>query len=126
MNSLGAQAMRHYRQYLPDRWAAIPEAGREVFFEELGAEAAERIADLTRAYAGPDQPGEGYMGKLGRLTVARAQATEVVNAELVLPAPPEAQDPGLVATAENSDQPPPFEWDVSDAPEDQTEDQTDR
>ena len=54
---------------------------------------AERIDKLALRLAGNDVPGEGYLGKAGRLGQARYQAEEIVLAEMVLLDPePELRD----------------------------------
>ena len=40
-----------------------------------------RAGDLAMELAGDDQPGEGYLAKAGRLTVARHQAEEIMRHE---------------------------------------------
>lgn len=122
LNQYGAQAMRHYRQFLPDRYEAIPPEARTEFFVNLGREAAQRIGDLTVQYAGPDRLDEGHQEKTGRLGTAKARAIEQVNKELVLPDPPDAQDPDLVPTSENSD-PQPDRWEWEPTGQDQSQDQ---
>jgi hypothetical protein len=37
--------------------------------------------ELAQVLAGDDQPGEGYLAKVGRLTSARLQAEEIINHE---------------------------------------------
>lgn len=79
-----AQAEKHWQEYLPDRYASIPESDRSSFFSTLGEQAASQIEELTREIAGPDVPGEGYLDKLGRLNNARMAAQEVVLPQLIL------------------------------------------
>jgi hypothetical protein len=67
MNRYGLMAQQHWARWLPTRYATI-----------------ERIDALALTLAGDDQPGEGYLGKAGRLGQARRQAEEIVLAELVL------------------------------------------
>ncbi|MGD9526385.1 MAG: hypothetical protein AB7I38_11870 [Dehalococcoidia bacterium] len=85
MNTYGQQAMTHWRQRLPGRYAAIPDP--EAFFTELGEQAAAQIEQLADKLADSDPPGETYMNKLGRLNAARQRATELVVRELILPDP---------------------------------------
>jgi len=40
-----------------------------------------RAGELTEELAGDDQPGEGYLAKVGRLTAARHQAEEIIGHE---------------------------------------------
>lgn len=90
MNQYGAQAMRHWRAYLPDRYATLPDPSN--FFSILGEQAASQIEMRTLELAGPDQPGEGYLDKLGRLNAAKQMAEEEILRELVL-IDPEANRP---------------------------------
>ena len=91
MNRYGLMAQTHWARWLPSRYAAIGDP--EAFFTGLGEQAAARIDDLALELAGDDRPGEGYLGKAGRLGQARRQAEEIVLADLVLLDPePGAQD----------------------------------
>ena len=65
MNYYGEIAMRHWARWLPSQYAAIEDP--DSFFSDLGSRAEHRIADLAYQFAGDDQPGEGYLGKVGRL-----------------------------------------------------------
>lgn len=89
MNRYGHQAQEHWRTHLPVQYAAIPDP--ETHFSTLGEEAAQQIEDLSEKLAGPDQPGESYLDKLGRLNMARQQAEEIVLGEQVLAAPERTQ-----------------------------------
>ena len=95
MNKYGTQAQTHWRDYLPERYAQI--TNPETFFTEMGERAANEIADLEVQLAGEDSPGEGYLGKVGRLNNARSRAEEMVLREEVLVAPEKATryDPEL-------------------------------
>jgi len=91
MNRYGLMAQQHWARWLPGRYAQIEDP--DSFFSELGMRAAERIDNLALTLAGDDQPGEGYLGKAGRLGQARRQAEEIVLAELILLDPePGAED----------------------------------
>jgi hypothetical protein len=85
MNRYGLMAQQHWEHWLPSRYATIEDP--ESFFTDLGREVAERIDVLALHLAGDDQPGEGYLGKAGRLGQARHQAQEMILAEMVLLAP---------------------------------------
>lgn len=50
---------------------------------DQAAEAQQQIQQVADALAGPDQPGETYLGKLGRLTAAQHAATELVMGEML-------------------------------------------
>ena len=87
MNRYGDAAMRHWRRWLPRRFETI--ANPQEFFSNLGERVAEEVELLADHLAGPDRPGEGYLGKVGRLETAKARAEERILAELVF-LPPEA------------------------------------
>ena len=82
MNRYGLMAQRHWAQWRPTRYGAIEDP--DSFFSDLGNQIADRIDILALQLAGDDQPGEGYLGKAGRLGQARRQAEEIVLAEMVL------------------------------------------
>ena len=79
MNRYGLMAQQHWAQWLPTRYAVIEDP--DSFFSDLGKQVADRIDTLALQLAGDDQPGEGYLGKAGRLGQARHQAEEIVLAE---------------------------------------------
>lgn len=85
MNHYGIQAQRHWREWLPTRYAQIPDPA--TFFTELGQRVSDQVIELSASIAGPDIPGEGYLGKVGRLNAARMQAEELVLREEVLLTP---------------------------------------
>jgi hypothetical protein len=83
---LAAQAQAWYQKYLPQVYDKIDD--KAAYFQRLAEQAQEQIAQLTDALAGPDQPGETYLAKLGRLTQAQHAATEKVTREFLLSPPP--------------------------------------
>lgn len=85
MNHYGAQARKHWQEYLPRRYATLSDPSS--YFSTLGEQAATQIADRARELAGPDQPGEGYLAKVGRLNNAKMRAEEEILPELILIAP---------------------------------------
>src|SRR6266487_1151892 len=93
MNRYGLMTRDNWAQWLPARYAAIENPDR--FFTDLGSQVAGRIDRLALRLAGDDQPGEGYLGKAGRLGQARHQAEEIVLADLILlePEPGADEDP---------------------------------
>jgi len=93
MNRYGLMAQKHWARWLPGRYAQIEDPGS--FFSDLGRLTAERIDSLALDLAGDDRPGEGYLGKAGRLGQARHQAEEMVLAELILlePEPGAEEEP---------------------------------
>jgi hypothetical protein len=87
MNKYATMAADHWRRFLPTRYRQIPDP--DSYFQTLGQEVEQEIAELTEALAGRDRPGEEYLDKVGRLTAAAQQARETVLAERVLlPAEP--------------------------------------
>jgi hypothetical protein len=79
--------MSHWKRTHPARVAAIPDPAQ--FFSELGELAETRIQALADSLAGPDRRDESYLGKVGRLNMARLAAEEQVMAELLIPEPSE-------------------------------------
>lgn len=91
MNKYAKLAQRHWQTTDPERYQTI--ADPETFFGELGRSAETQIQELTDQLAGPDQPGEEYLTKVGRLNMARLQAEEMVLSELVWITAPDPEDP---------------------------------
>jgi hypothetical protein len=89
MNKYAKLAKQHWARTDPARYAAIEDP--ETFFSALGEQAESQIQELAQRLAGPDQPGEEYLQKAGRLNMARLQAEEAVLSELVWIAPPEQE-----------------------------------
>lgn len=89
MNEYGTMAQRHWREHLPQRYAAIEDP--DAFFAGLGEEAAAEIENRwaqMQANAG-NPPGEDFIDRVGRLNALKKTAEETVLNELVL-LPPEA------------------------------------
>lgn len=82
MNRYGRMAMEHWKKFCPQNFARIPDP--ETFFQKLGEEVEAQIIHLASSLAGKDEPGEGYMEKLGRLNMARANAESQILREMVL------------------------------------------
>jgi hypothetical protein len=71
----------------------LPDRGSGQLLLGPGRQAAQQIDQLSLQLAGDDQPGEGYLGKAGRLGRARHQAEEIVLADMILLEPePEMTD----------------------------------
>lgn len=87
MNRYAATAMTYYRDHLPTRYAELDNP--DDYFRDLGDRIQDQVADLTPKLAGPDQPDEGYLDKLGRLNAAKSQAEEIVLRDLVYSQAPE-------------------------------------
>jgi hypothetical protein len=101
VNRYGKMARDHWARWLPIQYAAIEDP--DSFFSDLGSQAEARIDSLAQDLAGDDQPGEGYLGKAGRLGEARHRAEQIVLTEDIL-LPPE---PGADPDEEKSDRPDP-------------------
>jgi hypothetical protein len=107
-------ARDHWARWLRARYAAIQDP--DSFFSDLGTQTAQRIDQLAEALAGDDQPGEGYLGKAGRLGEARHRAEQIVLAEDVLlepepgageePDQPERDEPWGLELLDPEDSPP--------------------
>jgi hypothetical protein len=97
VNRYGVMARDHWARWLPARYAAIEDP--DSFFSDLGHQAEARIDSLADALAGGDQPGEGYLGKAGRLGEARHRAEQIVLTEDILLAP----EPGANPDEENQE-----------------------
>jgi hypothetical protein len=97
MNKYATLAMSHWKRTDPARYATI--ADPQTFFRELGEQAETQIQQLAATLAGPDQPGEEYLQKVGRLNMARLQAEEAILTELVLISGPEQETPADPTTA---------------------------
>lgn len=88
MNQYGQQARTYYQTYLPGRVAQLPDP--EAFFEALGQEISEQVAQVWAEMAAQDQPrGETFTQKLGREQNARRRAEELVMQDLVYGLEPE-------------------------------------
>lgn len=90
MNTYAARVMSHYQQFLPDQLATIPDP--EAYFSTLGQEIETQVNELTTRLAGPDQLGDGYLEKVGRLNMAKLQAEETVLADYLTPPEPNQDD----------------------------------
>ena len=86
-------AQDHWRTTQPDRYRALEDP--ETFFRQLGEQIETQVQELAQRLAGPDEPGEEYLQKVGRLNMARLQAEEAILAELVWTssAAPEVAEP---------------------------------
>ncbi|WP_181019990.1 TnpV protein [Nonomuraea typhae] len=89
VNQYGAQALKHWQEYLPQRFAEINNP--EMFFTELGEQAEEEILTRAETFAGDDPPGESYLEKAGRLREARLRAESEVVREMILLDPAQEQ-----------------------------------
>ncbi len=103
MNQYGQLAMTYWQQHKPTAFATIQDP--EDFFSTLGETAAAQVDQLADHLAGPDHADEGFLGKVGRLRMAKLQAEEVVLADLVYSALPERP-------AEEDDEEPNPVWEL--------------
>jgi hypothetical protein len=92
LNYYGELARRQWEGCLPEICQQIRDPG--AFFAVLGEVIARRIDELADYLAGDDQPGEGYLAKVARLTAARDHAQEQVLGEYLLLPP--ADRPAVV------------------------------
>jgi hypothetical protein len=102
MNQYGHQAMKHWQQWLPKRYAAL-ESPQE-FFSKLGEEVLQEIDTLTTALAGKEPPGEEFLAKVQRLQMAKFNATEQVVREMVLIEPEESDAEEMAASTRHEDE----------------------
>ena len=111
--SYAQRAREHWATHRPHQLSLMPDP--DVFFTELGRETQERVDVLSSHLEGPDVPGEGYLGKVGRLRMARFTAQAQALRELLPPAErdelpdraPEHLTPTDSATFWPSSTPPP-------------------
>jgi hypothetical protein len=91
-NKYAEIARQHWTRTDPARVQAI--ADPETFFQQLGEQVESQVQALATQLAGPDQPGEEYLQKVGRLNMARLQAEEAVMSDLVwISGPPQDEAP---------------------------------
>lgn len=121
VNRYGEMAQQHWARWLPGRYAAIEDPGS--FFSEMGKRAEERIDNLADTLAGDDQPGEGYLGKAGRLGEARHRAEQIVLTEDLLLPPEPGADPDEEEGGRPEPGPP---WGLAVLYEDDPQDQPDQ
>lgn len=85
MNTYGKFAQNAWKTLAPSQYELIVDP--EAWFTNLGVEAENSMDSLQVQIAGHDTPGETYLEKVGRLTVAKMQAEEIVRAEMLTPQP---------------------------------------
>jgi hypothetical protein len=64
----------------------------DAFWAAIRRQFAQQAGELADELAGDDRPGEGYLAKAGRLTVARYQAEEIIRHEYGPPKPEDEDD----------------------------------
>ena len=92
--SYAQRARQHWARHRPHQLSLM--ANPEAFFTELGQEIQERVDLLSLHLEGPDVPGEGYLGKVGRLRMARFTAEAQALRELLPPAEQDAPAPSAL------------------------------
>lgn len=91
----------HWSRWRPQELAQL--ADPAAFFEDLSAQAAQQIDQLTTDLAGEDLPGESYLNKLGRLRMARFSAqAQVLREQLLLPPEPAQPTPPAPPSASST------------------------
>lgn len=95
MNRYATTAMTYFRDHLPTRYAEIEDP--EEYFRDLGEQIQDQVTELAMSpeLTGPDQPGEGFLAKSGRLNAARNRAEEIVLNELLYSQKPENEQTDL-------------------------------
>lgn len=83
INRYGKFAQQMWQQLAPRAYSEIPDPSSH--FLTLGEVASQRIVQLSIELTGPDEPGESYFEKVGRLEAAKRQAEEIVRNELLIP-----------------------------------------
>jgi hypothetical protein len=89
VNSYGTKALRHWRRFLPDQLAQIPDP--ETFFTLLGQTAETEIDQVADSLARTVPPGEGYLDEVARLETARKTAEMQVTREMLLVDPEDTE-----------------------------------
>lgn len=83
MNSYGKTAQQNWMTLAPSAYEQIENP--EEHFTALGQTAMQQVQQMQTELAGPDQPSEGYLEKVGRLQAAKNQAEEVVRETVLTP-----------------------------------------
>lgn len=81
----GHKALAHWARWLPLHYAAISDP--VAFFNLLAEHVSGEVETLADEIAGADPPGEGYLAKVARLTMARHMAEELILRDLIYPEP---------------------------------------
>ena len=89
MNRFGKIAEQRWRALAPTAYAQIDDPNRH--FSTLGEQAEAAWMSLVEEMTGPDQLGETYFEKVGRLNRIRSQADEMIQDDWLTP-PPEVTE----------------------------------
>jgi hypothetical protein len=100
MNQLGQTAQEYYRDYLPNRFASIPDSS--AYFHQLGDDLAQLVTSAAFEIAGPDPQGETYLEKVGRLNAATMQARELILDEQLYSLEPEESETDQTLADQNT------------------------
>ncbi|MGM7669273.1 TnpV protein [Microbacterium sp. A93] len=106
MNKYGKHAQETWKILAPTQYAQIPDP--EAYFTTLGEDAETSVGDLLVQIAGPDPKGETCLQEVGRLNAARAQAEEIVGAEMLTPQDQDSTD----EDEDSEDEPSPISIDL--------------
>lgn len=83
MNEFGRQAMTAWQEMVPTALSRLENP--TAYFQDLGERAHEEWVSLTAQLLEPDQPGEDYFHKVGRIQEAKMTARETIVAQWCLP-----------------------------------------
>lgn len=72
MNRYGEQLMQHWQTTRPTQLADLTDP--DAFFSQMGEDTEQAIEELARTLAGNPPPGETYLQRVQRLTMARFDA----------------------------------------------------
>ncbi|TFH68132.1 TnpV protein [Cellulomonas sp. HD19AZ1] len=89
MSAYERTARTWWQQARPNELLVMQEP--EAFFRDLSQQIESRVSALTIELAGPDEPGEDYLAKVGRLNRAQTAAQEMALDELVFSIGPESE-----------------------------------
>lgn len=83
MNEFGRVALAAWQELAPAAVARL--TNPRGFFQDLGRQAQQAWLELTLELLEPDQPGEDYFSKVGRVQAAKLTAREIVIADWCRP-----------------------------------------
>jgi hypothetical protein len=86
MNKFEPMITNHWKTHLPHAWSQLSDEQAQAMVAASASELEAEIQTLAASIAGPDQPGETYQQKVGRLTMARRDAESDLISEF-LPQP---------------------------------------
>lgn len=96
MEHYGLLARDHWRDYAPNQYQELVDAGEaEAFFTELGQTASDRISAIRQQLERELPKDLPYLEKVGQMNVIRKQAEEIVLGEMVYSVHEDSDDPVL-------------------------------